>query len=139
MYLLGQPVSDLDEPVLFEQVHRLGQTRSLQASAPDLDEPAHQHHVLVSAAAWESVELLTATSGTQTGAVRRIDSIARRVWGVPVVLNQGFGDSVGLVIVQDAVTATTTARWRSSGPTPSAPTSRRTRSGAGLRADSASA
>ena len=31
-----------------------------------------------------------------------VDSVARRVWGVPVVLNQGQGDDVGLIIAQDA-------------------------------------
>ncbi len=33
-----------------------------------------------------------------------IDTVARRLWGVPVVLNQGQGDDVGLIIAQDAVT-----------------------------------
>ena len=32
-----------------------------------------------------------------------IDPIARRVWGVPVVLQSGLGDDVGLIIAQDAV------------------------------------
>ena len=33
-----------------------------------------------------------------------IDPVARRLWGVPVVLNQDLGDDVGLIIAQDAVT-----------------------------------
>ena len=33
-----------------------------------------------------------------------IDPVARRLWGVPMVLNQGLGNDVGLVIAQDAVT-----------------------------------
>ena len=38
------------------------------------------------------------------GACAPIDTVARRLWGVPVVLNWGLGDDVGLVIVQEAVT-----------------------------------
>ena len=33
-----------------------------------------------------------------------VDPVARRVWGVPVVLNQEQGDDVGLIIAQDAMT-----------------------------------
>ena len=33
-----------------------------------------------------------------------VDPVARRLWGVPVALNQGLGAKTGLVIAQDAVT-----------------------------------
>ncbi len=33
-----------------------------------------------------------------------VDSAARRLWGVPVVLNQGLGSKTGLILGEDAVT-----------------------------------
>ena len=53
---------------------------------------------------WETIDLLSMTSGVTDVRGAPIDPIARRLWGVPMVLNQGQGNDVGLVIVQDAVT-----------------------------------
>ena len=38
-----------------------------------------------------------------------IDPVARRLWGVPVVLNQALGDDVGLIIAQDPHTCQSAA------------------------------
>ena len=59
----------------------------------------------LSAADWEAIELLMATTAapsTMQGVP--MDATARRLWGVPVVLNQGLGAKTGLVIGPDAVT-----------------------------------
>lgn len=53
---------------------------------------------------WEAIELLTATSGATDVRGVPIDPIARKLWGVNVVLNQGLGEEVGLVIGDGAVT-----------------------------------
>lgn len=58
--------------------------------------------VVLSAADWESIELLTATSGATDRAIP-VDAVSRRLWGVPVVTNQGLGAGVGLVIGDGAV------------------------------------
>ena len=47
---------------------------------------------------WEAIDLLSMTSGAIDVRGAPIDPIARRVWGVPTVLNQGEGDDVGLII-----------------------------------------
>ncbi|MCV7368674.1 phage major capsid protein [Mycolicibacterium duvalii] len=53
---------------------------------------------------WEAIELLTVTSGATDVRGVPIDPVARRLWGVPVVLNQGLGEDTGLVIGDGAVT-----------------------------------
>lgn len=60
--------------------------------------------IVLHATDWEAIELLTATSGATDVRGVPIDPIARRLWGVPVVLNQGLGEDVGLVIGDGAVT-----------------------------------
>ena len=86
---------------------------------------------------WEAIDLLSMATGATDVRGAPIDPIARRIWGVPVVLNQGLGDDVGLIIAQDAVTVDHEARWRSSGPTRCRMTSPRTRFAAMSRAASA--
>jgi HK97 family phage prohead protease/HK97 family phage major capsid protein len=58
--------------------------------------------VCLSALTWEGIELLSATSGATDRAVP-VDPIAQRIYGVPVVLNEGMGAGVGLVIGDGAV------------------------------------
>jgi HK97 family phage prohead protease/HK97 family phage major capsid protein len=60
--------------------------------------------IVLHATDWEDIELLTVTSGATDVRGVPIDPVARRLWGVPVVLNQGLGDDVALIIGQDAVT-----------------------------------
>jgi hypothetical protein len=47
---------------------------------------------------------VSATSGATDVRGAPIDPVARRLWGVPMVLNWGLGGDVGLIIVQDEVT-----------------------------------
>jgi HK97 family phage major capsid protein/HK97 family phage prohead protease len=60
--------------------------------------------IVLHASDWEAIELLEITSGATDVRGVPIDAIQRRLWGVPVVLNQGLGAKVGLVIATDAVT-----------------------------------
>lgn len=60
--------------------------------------------IVLSASDWEAIELLEVTSGATDVRGVPIDSVARRLWGVPVVLNQGLGAKTGLIVGQDAVT-----------------------------------
>lgn len=60
--------------------------------------------IVLSAGDWEAIELLNATSGATDVQGVPIDPVARRLWGVPVVLNQGLGAKTGLVIGDGAVT-----------------------------------
>ncbi len=53
---------------------------------------------------WEAVELLMAASGATDTRGVPIDPVARRLWGVPVVVNTALGAGVGLVIGDGAVT-----------------------------------
>ena len=53
---------------------------------------------------WEAIDLLSMATGATDVRGAPIDPVARRLWGVPVVLNPGLGDDVGLIIAQDAVT-----------------------------------
>jgi HK97 family phage prohead protease/HK97 family phage major capsid protein len=76
---------------------------SVRKALTKIDVAGHVAGVIVlSAADWEAIELLTATSGATDRAVP-IDPVARRLWGVNVVLNQGLGAGVGLVIGDGAV------------------------------------
>jgi HK97 family phage major capsid protein len=52
---------------------------------------------------WEKIELLTATSGATDVRGVPVDPVARRLWGVPVVINNTLGAKVGLVIGEGAV------------------------------------
>ena len=77
---------------------------SVRKALTALDISGYTHGVIVlSTAEWESVELLTATSGWDRRPRRAIDPVARRLWGVPVVLNQGLGAKTGLIIAEDAL------------------------------------
>ena len=58
----------------------------------------------LNATGWEAIELVSATLGATDVRGAPIDPVARRLRGVPVVLNQALGDDVGLIIAQDAVT-----------------------------------
>ncbi|WP_205873462.1 HK97 family phage prohead protease [Mycobacterium camsae] len=60
--------------------------------------------IALSAADWEAIELLEVTSGATDVRGVPIDPVARRLWGVPVVLNQGLGSKTGLVLGKGAVT-----------------------------------
>lgn len=60
--------------------------------------------VVLSAGDWETIELLEITSGATDVRGVPVDPVSRRLWGVPVVLNQGLGAKTGLVIGKDAVT-----------------------------------
>lgn len=60
--------------------------------------------IVLSAGDWETIELLESASGATDVRGVPIDAVARRLWGVPVALNQGLGAKVGLVIGKDAVT-----------------------------------
>ena len=55
--------------------------------------------VALSAADWETIELLEVRA-TQRDAYQGVpvDPVARRLWGIPVVLNQGLGAKTGLVM-----------------------------------------
>jgi HK97 family phage prohead protease/HK97 family phage major capsid protein len=59
--------------------------------------------VCLSAADWESIELLTATTGATDRAVP-VDPVARRLWGAPVVLSQQLPADTALIIGDGAVT-----------------------------------
>ena len=59
--------------------------------------------VCLSAAAWESIELLTATAGATDRAIP-VDPVARRLWGAPVVLSQQLPADTALIIGDGAVT-----------------------------------
>ncbi|MBJ7401598.1 HK97 family phage prohead protease [Mycolicibacterium sp.] len=59
--------------------------------------------VCLSAADWESIELLTATAGATDRAVP-VDPVARRLWGAPVVLSQQLPADTALIIGDGAVT-----------------------------------
>jgi hypothetical protein len=52
----------------------------------------------VKAPDWEAIDLLSMTSGATDVRGAPIDPVARRVWGVPVVL-KALGDDVGLISV----------------------------------------
>ncbi|WP_099024707.1 HK97 family phage prohead protease [Mycolicibacterium palauense] len=60
--------------------------------------------IVLHATDWEAIELLSVTSGATDVRGVPIDPVARRLWGVPVVLNQGLGADTGLVIGDGAVT-----------------------------------
>jgi len=60
--------------------------------------------IVLHASDWEAIELLEVISGATDGRGVPIDPVGRRLWGVPVVLNQGLGAKVGLVIGDGAVT-----------------------------------
>ncbi|MGK2903590.1 MAG: HK97 family phage prohead protease [Mycobacterium sp.] len=60
--------------------------------------------IVLSAADWEAIELLESSAGATDVRGVPIDPVARRLWGVPVVLNQGLGAKTGLVVGRDAVT-----------------------------------
>lgn len=78
---------------------------SIRKALTKLDVSGYEPGVIVlSAGDWESIELLEVTSGATDVRGVPIDSVARRLWGVPVVLNEGLGAETGLVIGQDAVT-----------------------------------
>jgi HK97 family phage major capsid protein len=58
--------------------------------------------VVLGSATWESIELLTASAGATDRAIP-VDPVAQRLFGVSVVLNEGLGAGVGLVIGEGAV------------------------------------
>ncbi|BBY60219.1 phage major capsid protein [Mycolicibacterium sarraceniae] len=60
--------------------------------------------IVLSAGDWEAIELLAVTSGATDVQGAPIDPTARRLWGVPVVLNQGLGAKTGLVLGEGSVT-----------------------------------
>lgn len=60
--------------------------------------------IVLSAGDWEAIELLSVTSGATDVRGVPIDPVTRRLWGVPVVLNQGLGAKTGLILGKDAVT-----------------------------------
>ena len=70
-----------------------------------LDAAGYEPGVIVlSASDWETIELLESSSGATHVRGVPIDAVARRLWGVPVVINQGLGAETGLIIGKDAVT-----------------------------------
>jgi hypothetical protein len=56
------------------------------------------------AANWETTELLESASGATDVRGVLVDPVARRLWGIRGVLNQGLGAKTGLVIARDVVT-----------------------------------
>jgi HK97 family phage major capsid protein len=60
--------------------------------------------IVLHASDWENIELLESTSGATDVRGVPVDPVARRLWGIPVVLNQGLGAKTGLVIAGGAVT-----------------------------------
>jgi HK97 family phage prohead protease/HK97 family phage major capsid protein len=60
--------------------------------------------IVLSASDWETIELLEITSGATDVRGVPVDPVARRLWGHPVVLNQGLGAKTGLVIGANAIT-----------------------------------
>lgn len=78
---------------------------SVRKALTVLDASGYEAGVIVlSAGDWEAIELLESTSGATDVRGVPIDPVARRLWGVPVVLNQGLGAKTGLVLGTDAVT-----------------------------------
>jgi HK97 family phage prohead protease/HK97 family phage major capsid protein len=72
---------------------------SVRKALTVLDAAGYQAGVIVlSAGDWETIELLESTSGATDVRGVPIDAVQRRLWGVPVVINQGLGAKVGLVI-----------------------------------------
>lgn len=63
--------------------------------------------IVLSASDWEAIELLEASTGATDVRGVPIDPVARRLWGVPVVLNQGLGAKTGLVLGQGSVVVDT--------------------------------
>ena len=57
----------------------------------------------------EAIDLLSMTSGATNVRGAPMDPVARRLWGVPTVLNWGLGDDVGLIIAQGAHTCQSAA------------------------------
>lgn len=78
---------------------------SVRKALTTLDGNGYEAGVIVlSAGDWETIELLEASTGATDVRGVPIDSVARRLWGVPVVLNQGLGAKTGLVLGKDSVT-----------------------------------
>jgi HK97 family phage major capsid protein len=78
---------------------------SVRKALTTLDASGYEAGVIVlSASDWETIELLESSSGATDVRGVPIDPVARRLWGVPVVLNQGLGAKTGLVIGNNAVT-----------------------------------
>lgn len=78
---------------------------SVRKALTVLDASGYEAGVIVlSAGDWEAIELLESTSGATDVRGVPIDPVARRLWGVPVVLNQQLGAKTGLVLGTDAVT-----------------------------------
>lgn len=63
--------------------------------------------IVLHASDWEAIELLEASSGATDVRGVPIDPVARRLWGVPVVLNQGLGAKTGLVLGEGSVVVDT--------------------------------
>jgi HK97 family phage major capsid protein len=77
---------------------------SVRKGLTTLDVAGYEAGVIVlSAGDWETIELAVASTNAIEHMSLPIDPVARRLWGVPVVLNQGLGAKTGLVIGKDAV------------------------------------
>ena len=60
--------------------------------------------ICLSALDWQAIELQAATTTAVAYQGVPVDATARRLWGIPVVLNQAMGAKVGLVLGEGAVT-----------------------------------
>ena len=77
---------------------------SVRKSLTTLEANGYQPGAIVlSAADWESLELLSVSKGATDVRGLPVDSVARRLWGYPVALNQSMPAKTGLVIGAGAV------------------------------------
>ena len=60
--------------------------------------------IVLSSADWMTLDLLSVTSGATDVRGLPIDQAERRIWGTRVVLSEGLGSKVGLIIGADSVT-----------------------------------
>lgn len=107
----GEDIGDLDMTGVVNtsgvvvQVFATNALISVRKAITTLEAAGHNAGLIVlHATDWEAIELLNATSGATDVQGVPVDPVARRLWGVPVVLNQGLGAKTGLVIGDGALT-----------------------------------
>jgi HK97 family phage major capsid protein len=77
---------------------------SVRKAVSVLDAQNYVASVLVlQSADWEAIELLTASTGSIDTRGVPIDQIARRLWSIPVVINNTMGAKVGLLLSEGSV------------------------------------
>lgn len=89
---------------IFVQAFATNALTAVRKAITSLDGQGYVPGVIVlHAVDWEAIELLTASTGSVDTRGVPIDPVSRRLWGVPVVVNNTLGAKVGLVVGQGAV------------------------------------